>query len=152
MEEKDLEQLKKECDEYLNGWKRAKADFINYKKEEGERMSQIAEYVRRELLVRVLPILDSLARAEKEIPEDQKEGRVVKGFLQIGAQWREFLKQQGVEEIETVGKQFSPELHEAVSEEDPPAGGESGTIVEEVEKGYIINGKLLRPSKVKVAK
>ncbi len=160
MEEKDLEKnpptdtekVEKQRDEYLDGWKRAKADFINYKKDEGERLGQVAEYVRRELLVRVLPILDSLARAEKEIPKDQKEDRVVKGFLQIGAQWREFLKQQGVEAIETVGKRFSPELHEALGEVEGAEGGESGTIVEEVEKGYIINGKLLRPSKVKVAK
>lgn len=156
MEEKDfeneIEKLKKECDEYLNGWKRAKADFINYKKDEGERMGQVAEYVKRELLVRVLPILDSLARAEKEISEDQKGNQVAKGFLQIGVQWREFLRQQGVQEIETVGKPFNPELHEAVSEVGGAEAGEPGTIVEEVEKGYIINGKLLRPSKVKVAK
>ena len=153
MEEKDfeneIEKLKKERDEYLDGWKRAKADCINYKKDEGERMSQVAEYVRRELLVKVLPIVDSLARAEKEIPESQKEDTVCKGFLQIGVQWREFLKQQGVQEIETVGKLFNSEFHEAVGETD---GEKPGIIAEELEKGYIMNGKLLRVAKVKVTK
>ena len=155
MEEKDLEQLKKERDEYLDGWKRAKADFINYKREEAERMGAMAEYVRSAVVLRVLPILDSFARAEKEIPEDQKGNQIVKGFLQIVEQWQEFLKQEGIVEIETVGKPFDPEFHEAVGEEDPStdSGQEgSGMIVEEVEKGYIRNGMVLRPAKVKIIK
>src|SRR3989338_524166 len=158
MEEQELEKLKQERDEYLDGWKRAKADFINYKREEDDRMRMLAEYARSAVVLRVLPILDSLARAEKEIPEDQKADRVVKGFLQIVEQWREFLKQEGVAEIETVGKPFNPAVHEAVGEVDPspPVGGsgqeESGMIVEEVEKGYIRNGMVLRPAKVKVTK
>ena len=121
-------------------------------------MGAMAEYVRSAVVLRVLPILDSLARAEKEIPEDQKQSQVVKGFLQIIEQWQEFLKQEGISEIETVGKPFDPEFHEAVGEVDPspPVGGsgqgESGMIVEEVEKGYIRNGKVIKPSKVKVAK
>ena len=147
--EKEIEKLKKERDEYLDGWKRAKADFINHKKEEDERIRILVEYVRSALLVKVLPILDSLSRAEKEIPSDQRASQVMKGFLQIVSQWQEFLKQEGIEIIETVGKPFNPELHEAVGETD---GKEPGIIVEEVEKGYIINGKLLRPAKVKVTK
>ena len=152
MEEKELEKLKQERDEYLNGWKRAKADFINYKREEDDRMRMLAEYARSAVLLRVLPILDSLSRAEKEIPADQKDSQVVKGFLQIVEQWQEFLKQEGIVVIETVGKPFNPEFHEAVGEEDPPVGGESGIIIEEVEKGYIRNGMVLRPAKVKVSK
>ena len=152
MEEKDLgkelEELKKERDEYLNGWKRSKADFINYKREEGDRMRVLAEYARSAVVLRVLPILDSLGRAEKEIPEDQKGSQVVKGFLQIVSQWQEFLKQEGIVAIETVGKPFNPEFHEAVGEE----GGESGMVIEEVEKGYTRNGRVLRPAKVKVVK
>ncbi len=158
MEEKDLEKLKKERDEYLNGWKRAKADFLNYKKEEAERMRLIAEFVRRELLMKILPIVDNLARAEKEIPPNEKENQVYKGFLQIVSQWQEFLKSEGIEEIETVGRPFNPEVHEAVGEVDPspPTGGSrqeaSGMVQEEVEKGYTVQGKLLRPAKVKVMK
>ena len=149
MEEKELEKLKQERDEYLNGWKRAKADFINYKREEDDRMRMLAEYARSAVLLRVLPILDSLSRAEKEIPADQKDSQVVKGFLQIVEQWQEFLKQEGIVVIETVGKPFNPAFHEAVGEE---GQGESGMIVEEVEKGYMMHGRLLRPAKVKIIK
>ena len=150
--EEEIEKIKKERDEYLDGWKRAKADFLNYKKGEEERVWAMAEFARRELLAKLLPILDSLARAEKEIPEGQKENQVYKGFLQIVSQWREFLKSERIEEIETVGKPFNPELHEAVGEVDSPDRGKSGVVAEEVEKGYVMNGVLIRPAKVKVIK
>jgi len=153
--EKEIEKIKKERDEYLDGWKRAKADFLNYKKEEEERIQATIDFSRRCLLVKILPILDNLARAEKEIPEGERENKVYKGFLQIVSQWQEFLKSEGIEEIETVGKPFNPELHEAVGEVDLSTGsgqGESGVVAEEVEKGYIMNGALIRPAKVKVVK
>lgn len=151
--EKEIEKLKKERDEYLDGWKRAKADFLNYKKEEDDRLREVAECAREELLRKILLILDNLARAEREVAEEQKDDKFVKGFLQIVSQWKEFLKSEGIEEIETVGKPFNAELHEAVGEVDPPAGTEkSGTVAEEVEKGYMMQGKLLRPAKVKVTK
>jgi molecular chaperone GrpE len=149
MEEQDIEKLKQERDEYLEGWKRAKADLINYKKEEGERMEAMAEYAERELLMKVFPILDNLERAAKEIPEDDREEQIWKGFLQIISQWRVFLKSRGAEEIETVGKPFNPAIHEAVGEVE---GGESGIVAEELEKGYTVQGRLLRPAKVKVTK
>jgi molecular chaperone GrpE len=139
--EKEIEKIKEERDEYLEGWKRAKADFLNYKKDEGERMRAVAEYAERELLHKVFPILDNLERAVKEIPD--------KGIAQILAQWKDFLKSQGIEEIETAGKPFNPEVHEAVGEVN---GEESGVVAEEVEKGYTLNDKLLRPAKVKVIK
>ncbi|HCM37001.1 MAG TPA: nucleotide exchange factor GrpE [Candidatus Wildermuthbacteria bacterium] len=153
----EIEKIKKEHDEYLDGWKRAKADFLNYKKEENERLQAVAEYARRELLRKILRILDNLARAEREIAEEQKDDKFVKGFLQIVSQWREFLKSEGIEEIETVGTPFNPELHEAVEEVagDPSTGSEqreSGMVAEEVEKGYMVQGRLLRPAKVKVVK
>ena len=148
MEEK-IEKITQERDEYLAGWKRAKADFINYKKEEAQRMQVMAGYAYQQLLLMVLPILDNVDRAVKQIPEEEKDNQIYKGFLQIASQWREFLKSQGIEEVETVGKPFDPEMHEAVGEVE---GEEPGMVAEEVEKGYIINGKLLRPAKVKITK
>ena len=149
MNNKEIEKLKHERDEYLDGWKRSKADFLNYKKEEGERLQEMAEYVKGGLLVKILPILDNLVRAEKEIPEKEKGNKVYKGFLYIVGQWRGFLKSQGIEEVQTIGKPFNPEVHEAVGEVE---GKEVGFVAEEVEKGYTMNGKLLRAAKVKVIK
>jgi len=150
-EEKELEKLKKERDEYLDGWKRAKADFLNYKREQRERIEILAAYANEELLQDVLSVLDNLERAEENVPEKKKNDQTIKGFIQIAEQLREFLKSQGVEEMEAEGKEFNPEFHEALAEIEVK-GKKSGEIVEVIEKGYTLNGKLLRPAKVKVIK
>lgn len=146
---KKLEECLKQKDEYLAGWQRARADFLNYKKEEMERISALLAYSGEELILKILPILDNFELVEKKMPEDLKKDESVKGILQIKNQILDFLKNQGVEEIKTVGEKFDPNLHEAVETQD---GQESGIILEEVQKGYMINGRLLRAAKVKVAK
>jgi len=174
--EKEIEDLKKkleECqklrEEYLAGWQRARADFLNYKKEEIERIEEILKYADVGLILKILPILDNFEIAEKKLPENLKTDVNVKGILQIKNQILEFLKNQGVEEIKAVGEAFDPNLHEVMEEIEPafaPASAEatagkkategkeikSGVIIEEIQKGYKINGRLLRPAKVKVTK
>ncbi|MBI1971483.1 MAG: nucleotide exchange factor GrpE [Candidatus Wildermuthbacteria bacterium] len=147
-EEKSIEEIKKERDEYLAGWQRARADFINYKKEEMERIRGLMEYAEAEFLLNILPILDNVERAEKNI-SDQARLPLGQGFLQIGQQIKNFLKSHGVEELKTEKEKFSPEFHEAV-EEVEGTGLEQGTVTEVVEKGYMLHGKLLRPAKVKI--
>ena len=146
---KKLEECLKQKDEYLAGWQRARADFLNYKKEEMERISALLAYSGEELILKILPILDNFELVEKKMPEDLKKDESVKGILQIKNQILDFLKNQGVDEIKTVGEKFDPNLHEAVETQD---GQESGIILEEVQKGYMINGRLLRAAKVKVAR
>ena len=168
--EKEIEELKKqleECqklrEEYLAGWQRARADFLNYKKEEIERIEEILKYADVGLILKILPILDNFEIAEKKLPENIKNEENVKGILQIKNQILEFLKNQGVEEIKAIGEAFDPNLHEVMEEIEPafaPASAEaaaskeikSGVIIEEIQKGYKINGRLLRPAKVKVTK
>ena len=145
-----LEELQKEKDEYLAGWQRAKADFLNYKKEETERVQGYLEYANEEFLYSLLPILDNLDRAEKQISEEEKDSKVVQGFLQIAKQIRDFLKSQGVEEMQGQGK-FNPEIHEAIGEI-VQEGRDPGEIAEVAEKGYMRKGRILRAAKVKVTK
>jgi len=147
--QKKIEELKEEKEEFLAGWQRAKADLLNYKKEEKERMQELMEYVRQEFLFSFLSLLDNLERAEGELKEEEKSSKVVQGFLQIGKQLRDFLKSQGGKEIEAKGKEFNPSLHEAVA---TVQGGKSGKIAEVLQKGYTIQNKLLRVAKVKVVK
>jgi len=87
----------------------------------------------------------------KNLPEDLKNDEKIKGILKIKTQIKDFLKSQGVEEIECLGKKFDPNLHEVV-EEVNKEGVEPGTVIEEIRKGYKINGRLLRPAKVRVTK
>jgi molecular chaperone GrpE len=159
-QDRDREKLEQERDEYLEGWKRTKADFANYKKEEAERMARMADLAEHEFLKKVFPILDNIQRAVQLIPEDEKENQVYKGLLQIASQWKNFLKQYEIKEIETVGKPFNPEFHEAIGEVDAEDGDpsmgsgpwESGIVAEELEKGYMVHERLLRPAKVRVIK
>ena len=157
--QKKLEECQKLKDEYLAGWQRERADFLNYKKEELERIGEILKYADVGLILRILPILDNFEVAEKRLPENLKNDENIKGFLQIKAQFQDCLKNLGVEEIKSVGEMFDPNLHEVVEEVEPSSakasGGKeikSGTIIEEIQKGYLIHGRLLRPAKVKISK
>ena len=136
----ELEECKKQKDEYLAGWQRERADFLNYKKEEIERMSEFLKYAGEEIVLKLLPILDNFELAEKALPEDLKNNDNIKGLLQIKNQILDFLKNQGVEEIKTTGEKFDLNFMEEV--ETP----------EQERKGYTINGRLLRVAKIKITK
>ena len=139
--EKDnkLQDCQKKSEEYLAGWQRSRADFLNYKKEEASRLKELLKYVSEDMILEILPILDNFEKAVKEIPEQ--------GLLQIQKQFQDFLKRYGVEEIKSFGQKFDPSLHEVVGE---AMGGESDIIIEETQKGYKLNGKVIRPAKVKI--
>ena len=151
---KDLESSKAKCEEYLNGWKRERADFLNYKKDEIERIGQLATYANEELILKIIPILDNIYLAETHVPEDLKNHEWIKGFNQIKNQLCEFLKKEGIEAIETLGKPFDPNIMESVGTASAESSGESkeGMVAEETQKGYTMAGKLIRVAKVKVSK
>lgn len=151
---KQLEEYKKKSEEYLAGWQRARADFLNYKKEEMERIGEILKYANENFILKILPILDNFEKAAKEIPEDKKKDKFLEGLLQIKNQLRDFLKSQGVEEIKALGEKFDPNFHEMAepAAAEVRAGKESGIIIEEVQKGYKLPGKVIRPARVKVVK
>ena len=159
IEEKgELKALQLKCEEYLNGWKRERADFLNHKKEEMERIGIIIKYANEELILKILSILDNFYLAEQHIPEDEK---FKDGFLQIKKQMEELLKKEGIEPIVTLYEKFNPnymEVVEEVSAREALNNGEgwdkeeSGIVVEEVQRGYTMNDKVIRPAKVKVTK
>jgi molecular chaperone GrpE len=153
-EEKPIEETLEECtkkrDEYFSGWQREKADFINYKNKEMERLTEILSASKESMVSDLLPILDNFGLAEKSIPEDQKDKNIM-GLLLIKKQLEDYFKSMGVEEIDAMNKKFDPRLHEAV-EEVENKNIEPGVVISEVEKGYTLNSKLLRPSKVKISK
>ncbi len=149
--EKINEEIKK-CEEekieYLEGWKRAKADLINYKNEEEKRSIELINYVQKEFILEILLILDNLEMAETTMPP---ENEWVQGFLNIKKQMLSFLEKKGVKPIKTIGEVFNPNFHEAVDIKEVPEKN-SGTIIEEVQKGYFLGDKVIRPAKVKVIK
>ncbi|MEK9168374.1 MAG: nucleotide exchange factor GrpE [Patescibacteria group bacterium] len=148
--ETELEKYQKERDEYLDGWKRAKADLINYKKDEAKRFEMMIKFANESLIKELVNVLDSFDLALISLGNDG-DGKIQKGLYLIRHQLEDALKQQGLERIiVSVGQPFDPALQEAIAsiESDKP----SGMIIEEVERGYLLNGKLIRPARVKVAK
>ena len=150
IKEKELEECKKLKNEYLSGWKRARADFLNYKKQESERTNELIKYSNQEIIFKILSILDNLYIAEKQMPQDLKDNEWIKGLLQTKNQILDFLKIQGVEEIEPI-KNFDPNFQEAIDIIEKK-GEEPGIVIEEIKKGYIFEGKVIRPAQVKITK
>lgn len=126
-----------ERDEYLNGWKRAKADLINSKKESEDQLKNLSDFVRTDFIRQFLPVLDALELA----PE-------IEGWREVKKLVNEVLVRNKVEEISGLGDEFDPAYHEAVGESE----GSPGKVVEVMQKGYIINGRVVRPAKVKIGK
>lgn len=152
MDKKAKRQHKEESkeQEYLENWKRERASFLNYKKEEGERIDKVIKFANQALILDVLNILDNIYIAEEKLPKDLEENEWVKGILNTKNQILEFLKNQGVEQINCLKKEFDPNFHEAV--EMTESNSKSGIIIKEIKKGYILNGLVIRPAKVKIAK
>ena len=155
----NFEEMLSKCEsqkaEYLAGWQRARADFLNYKKEEMERIGALLKYANEECILKIIPIVDNFEKAEKEaincnyLEKDGKE--IIDGFLKIKSLLDEFLKSQNIEEIKSLGEKLDLNLHESVGEVEGKKT-ESGIIMEVIQKGYKINGMVLRPSRVKISK
>ena len=137
-----LKKCKKEKEGYLHGWQRAKADFVNARKDEEKKRAEFVRLSNQFLLTDILPVFDSFELALGNSDD--------KGIQMIKNQLKNVLKGYGLEEIKTEGKKFSPEFHESVEEVESKK--ESGEIMEEVQKGYMLHGKVLRPARVKLAK
>ena len=147
----ELAKVKAEAEDLLRRLQRSQADFINYRRRV-ERESEEA-YIRTKAasVERILPALDDFALALKAVPLEQAESDWVQGVILIERKLRTALESVGLEKVEAVGKQFNPWEHEVVLEAEV-AEVASGQVVEVLREGYKIDGKVIRPAQVKVAK
>ena len=149
----ELAQCKTQAQEYLNGWQRAKADFVNYKNDEARRLEDTARFMTRSLLQDLLPLLDSFDLAIRSFGAGKttSETEQEKGILLIHSQLMDILKKRGFEQIIIhLGESFNPEKHEALGEVESEFA--SGSVAEEIQKGYILAGNVIRPARVRVGK
>ena len=151
---KKIKKQLKECEqtkqEYLEGWQRVKADFINYQRRMENAANEKIERSNQSLLLKFLKIIDDFERLEEASHRKDINLETLKTAVQqIQKKIEKFFIQENITQIETLGKEFDPRWHEAIQQVTSPQ--KHNTIVEEVETGYLINGKLLRPAKVKVA-
>ncbi|MBU0612672.1 nucleotide exchange factor GrpE [Patescibacteria group bacterium] len=145
-----LEIAQNQAEEYLNGWKRAKADYINFKKEQEQKQKELIEFANAGMLLDIFPLVDQFKQAMKHVPGEIKKSDWLIGVGHIQSNLSNILKSLGIEEVETVGAQFDPEIHDAVEEVE--SDQEKGIIVEELTTGFRLNGRVIQPAKVKVSK
>ena len=139
------------ADEYFDRLLRIQADFDNYKKRLEKEKIEFIKFANEEIIVEILQILDDFDRAVEAGKSKHDFGILYKGVEMIHKDLKGFLKQKGLEEIEAKGRPFDPHQHEAMMQEQTDECPEDH-VVEEFQKGYILNGRVIRPAKVKVAK
>lgn len=154
----DVETLKTKCEEYLAGWKRAKADYANLQKDVEKEKAELLKYANERLLLNLLPALDQFETALRffpnvnELPEDQRQRfeKWFQGLKAVKSLWENMCAECGLEPLPEVAE-FDPQLHEAIGYETSDSVPE-GHILRTLHTGWKFHGKLIRPSKVVVAK
>ncbi len=152
--EKEYEELKNkaaERDEYYNKWLKVHAEYDNTRKRMEKEKIDHLKFANEGLVSRLFPIVDNFDMALAAMEKAKDKAAVMDGIKLVQKEFHRILDENGVEKIKTVGKTFDPNVHEAVSvvetDEHP-----DGVIVEEIRSGYLLNGRLLRPAQVRVAK
>jgi molecular chaperone GrpE len=148
--EQDLEKVlaytKQKADEYLDSWKRAQADFLNYKRRTEQEKREMGIYANTQLILALLPVLDDFERAFNSISHKHAKTDWMDGIRLVEKKLKTVLEAQGLSPIKAVGETFDPNLHEALMH----TKGEDGIVVQEMQKGYKLNDKVIRPSQVAV--
>jgi molecular chaperone GrpE len=149
--ERDLDELgaaRRERDEYLELAQRTRADFENYRKRVARETSEALSRGKADLARDLLPVIDNLERALGSSSTDSEA--LAKGVALVLDELRAKLGAAGVEAYDPAGERFDPSVHEAISTQ-PREGTEAGLVIETVEKGYRLNGQVLRPARVVVS-
>jgi molecular chaperone GrpE len=146
-----LAAAKSQADEYLRLLQRTKADFVNYQRRSEQERSEQERYAAAGVLLQLLPVIDDLERATAAVPDHLAGEPWVQGILLIERKLKTTLEQVGLRPIEAVGQPFNPLQHEAVGQEPAPPEQE-GLVVAEVQRGYRLHDRLLRPARVRVGR
>ena len=151
--EEDIDTLKQALAEekaraegYLANWQRAQADFINYKRRSEQEKEEIGRFATSMLMLNLLPILDDLDRAFNTMPPKLAEFTWVDGIRLIWRKLQASLEAQGLSQIKAQGEPFDPNLHEAAMH----GKGKEGIVIEELQKGYKLQDRVIRPAMVVV--
>jgi len=153
-----LEQCQEEKQANLTGWQRAQADFINYRRRQEEQMGEWSKMFGEGLIKDLLPVLDTLDASELQTSVEKDDNPTQpplnlrggeEGLKKTRNQLMKILAKHGLVEMKSVGEKFNPQYHEAIEQVE---GGEEGIVAEEVQKGYLLNGKVIRVAIVKVNK
>jgi molecular chaperone GrpE len=147
--ERELEQVRTKGEEHLYNWQRSAADFANYKRRTEEERAVIGQFSNAILIGKVLAVLDDFDRALESVPPDAHDAWI-EGVKLVERKLRGVLESEGVTPIEAIGQPFDPNIHEAVVHEDT-ADHPDNEVIDELQRGYRLHDRVLRPSLVRVA-
>ena len=142
-----LKKTEKERAEYLDGWQRAKADYVNAKKRAEEGRLEDIKYACGALIADLLPALDSLDQALSHIEADSE---VARGLLNTRSQVMAALEKHGIKESDPTGEMFDPNVHEPMDTLAVSKESEDNTVTKVYQRGYTLHGKVIRPARVQV--
>jgi molecular chaperone GrpE len=146
----ELEQAQAQAAEYLSGWQRARAEFANYKKRQEAEREELRRTSTQALLLKLLPVVDDFERALQTVPKESAGEGWLDGTKMILRKLQALLESEDVTPIEAAGQPFDPLWHEAILQEETDEHPD-GYVIEEMQRGYRLGNRVLRPSMVKVA-
>ncbi|MFD0616290.1 nucleotide exchange factor GrpE [Paenibacillus sp. GCM10027629] len=148
--ELEIQRLTELAEENNNRYLRAQADFDNFRRRTVKEREELAKYASLKVVEQLVPVLDNFERAIQVSGENQDFESFSKGVQMIFRQLSQVLDQEGLQQMNAVGQPFNPEYHQAIMQVESDEY-EEGIVVEEVQKGYMLKDKVLRPAMVKVS-
>lgn len=148
---KEIDELKANAKEFMDGWQRERADYANYRKRIEREQVDMKQNLTGEIAKRYLVVLDDIERALKAKPTEGEAASWSEGIELIYRKLQDILEKEGVQRIPAEKEEFNPHRHEAVTHEESPDHKE-GQIIEVIQQGYTIGDRVLRPALVRVAK
>ncbi|WP_046214695.1 nucleotide exchange factor GrpE [Paenibacillus wulumuqiensis] len=146
----ELERVQAHADDQTQRLLRAQADFDNFRRRTQKEKEELAKYASAQLITELIPVIDNFERAMATRPENPELKSFSKGVDMIFRQLSDVLKNTGLTPMEAVGQPFNPEFHQAVMQVESDEY-EEGIVVEELQKGYVLKDKVIRPAMVKVS-
>lgn len=147
--EAETEKLKAEIEEHKQRLLRTQADYDNFRRRTVKEKEELGKYASAKLITELLPVIDNFERALGSVSDVPEAASYAKGVEMIFRQLEGILKAEGLTPMEAVGTPFNPEYHQAIMQVESDEY-EEGDVVEEVQKGYMLKDKVLRPAMVKV--
>lgn len=145
----DKSQLERELEDAKTQLLRVHADFDNFRKRTKQEKEDLQLFATRRVFDDLLPVVDNFERA-LTVSADSGAEELKTGVDMVYRQLQSVLEKHGVQSMDVVGQPFDPNIHNAVMQEPASEGGEAGVVSQELQKGYYLNGKVLRPAMVKV--
>ena len=149
---RELDNLQKELQEQKEKYIRLYADFDNFKRRNAKERVELIQTAGREVIQSMLEVMDDCDRAEKQMQKSDDLKQIREGIQLVFTKFRNTLQSKGLKEMNSIGEEFNPDVHEAITEIPVPDENMKGKVVDEVEKGYMLNDKIIRFSKVVVGK